>query len=129
MANKSKKQVKEELVKLGIPVVTDNYQELCGLLKDATKVDDSPEEGITISLPESDAPEETSSVVTIVNRIKMRNVFLADSVRNERDATFLNAELRKRIYKGKVDKIVTIKHYDRNDEGEFVTEFDIVLKD
>ena len=37
MANKSKQAVKEELNKLGIPFSTDNYQELCGLLKESAK--------------------------------------------------------------------------------------------
>jgi len=37
MANKSKQAVKDELGKLGIPFTTNNYQELCAMLKEVKK--------------------------------------------------------------------------------------------
>jgi hypothetical protein len=123
MANKSKNQVKEELNALGVPFSTDNYKELCEMLTDAL---DSSATNI------EDAPPETAPgpvIVTIVNKVKKRNVFLADSVRDENDKRFLHKEIGQRKYKGKIDQIVTIKHCERNAEGEWVTEFDIVLKD
>ncbi len=44
MANKSKKKVKAELTELGIPFNTDNYKELCDMLKDATLTEETVSE-------------------------------------------------------------------------------------
>jgi hypothetical protein len=175
MANKSKRQVKEELTKLGIPVTTDNYQELCALLKSTTVAGydddavvevnrlgdilkvaadkvvaatdeseyraDSCGECLEFETPKcvarvsdelacSDFSTETSAIcVHIENRIRKRNIFLADSVRNERDVAFLNKEIGQRKYKGKIVSITTIKYCEVSAEGEWVTSFDIELKE
>ena len=115
MAARSKQAVKDELNKLGIPFSTDNYRELCDML-DAANVED-------------EQPEDSPVVVHIENRIKKRNVFMADSVRNDSDERCLNDEISKRKYKGKIFAITIKKYCDKSDEGEWVTTFDIELKD
>ena len=114
MANISKQAVKDELNRLGIPFSTDNYQELCDMLKAANVEDEQPAGPV---------------IVHIENRIKKRNTFLADSVRNDSDERFLNAEIGQRIYKGKIFSITTKKYCVVSDEGEWVTTFDIELKE
>jgi len=114
MANRSKQAVKDELNKLGIPFDTDDYRELCGMLEAATVEDEQPASPV---------------IVHIENRIKKRPTFLGDSVRNDRDKQFLNAEISKRIYKGKIFSITTKKYCEVSDEGEWVTTFDIELKE
>lgn len=124
MARMTKVLVIEALTKAGVEFdVKGKYNDLCKLLKDSTPV-------AAIIKPAESKAEDVSptSPVRIENRRKKRNVFLADSVRDESDKTFLNAELRKRIYKGKIKKVTTIKHYDLI-EGDVVTEFIIELKD
>lgn len=67
--------------------------------------------------------------VHIENRLKKRNTFLADSVRNDRDTAFLNAEIGQRKYKGKIVSITTKKYCEVSSEGDWVTTFDIELKE
>ena len=87
------------------------YNDLCKLLKGETT-----------------APEAVEATkLRIANKIKKNNMFLADSVRNERDTAFLNAELNKRIHKGKIVRVTTVKEYEVID-GEWVTSFIIELK-
>lgn len=66
--------------------------------------------------------------VKLSNRMKKRNIFLADSVRDERDKTFINNELHKREYKNKIAKVTTIKYYQLVDEM-WQTDFIIELKE
>ena len=84
------------------------------------------------SEPESDeTPDEEAKPeiadVFLKNRKKKNNMFYGDSIRDEADRNFLNNELRKLQYKGKVKRVTTIKHYDPID-GDWVTEFMIELK-
>lgn len=72
--------------------------------------------------------ETKPNVIKFENRMRKRKVFLGDAMRDERDKDVLNAELRKRIYKGKIKKVTTIKHYDVID-GHWLTEFEIELKE
>ncbi len=135
MANKSKKAVKAELRALGVEFETDDYRTLCNLLSekmagianeisDNNEVADMPVMGKVSVKGLRDDPLQ----VKITNRRKrLKNMFLADAIRDENDAKFLNAEISQRKYKGKLKTITTIKHYDVID-GEWVTEFIIDLK-
>jgi len=123
MANMSKKKVKEELQRLGIPVTTDDYKELCGMLKDATAISPATEADLIGDT------EESPVFIHLESRIKKRNIFLADEVRAKRDKAILDAEINKQKYKGKIASITTKKYIEVSAEGEWVTEFDIELKD
>jgi len=132
MANISKNAVKMELNRLGVKFDTDNYQELCSLLKDSSlkpESRDSFKDDLDTALATEDEAESIPVVVRIENRIRKRNVFLADSVRNDNDERFLNAEISQRKYKGKIFAITTTKYCVVSDEGEWVTTFDIEMKD
>lgn len=66
--------------------------------------------------------------ITIANRLKKRNTFLADAVRDQRDDEFLNREISKREYKGKLLRVTRIKEYVVSADGYWVTNFIIDLK-
>lgn len=120
MARMTKVLVIEALTKASVEFdEKGKYNDLCKLLK-AQETTETPE-------PKTEDVALTSPV-RIENRRKKRNTFLADAVRDENDKTFLNVELRKRIYKGKIKTVTTIKHYDLID-GDVVTEFIIDLKE
>ena len=126
MANISKKDVIKRLDDLGVCTggITD-YKVLCEMLKGATMPEPVAEK------PADPTPEPETAIgggVHLESRIPKRNTFLADSVRDDRDAVVLNTELRKRIHKGKVVKIVTTKYAEVTAEGDWLTEFDIYLK-
>lgn len=127
MANISKKEVLKRLSDLGIETGCTDYGVLCKMLKDAAEqhrtVVDTEE-----SSPESVAEEVTPLNIHLESRIPKRNTFLADAVRTDRDALVLNTEIRKRIYKGKIAKITTVKYIEPVD-GDWLTTFDIELKD
>ena len=82
---------------------------------------------VDLDKPETVKPEPARTV-RIENRRKKRNMFLADAVRMEDDVKFLNKEIGKREYKGKIVKITTIKHCEVTPEGDWLTEFIIDLK-
>ena len=116
MANLSKKKVIARLVELGVNIGDEtDYKKLCTMLKDATE-----------QMPET---EPSPVNVHLESRKAKRNTFLADAVRDANDARVLNAEIGKRIYKGKIKKITTIKHIEVTDDGDWLTEFIIELKD
>ncbi len=95
----------------------DNYGKLLALVRSlpgAPVVEDEPEE---------------KSQIKFTSKIPKRNQFLADKHRDERDAEVLRAEASKRDYRGKIKTISTIKHMDVNEDGDFVTEFIIDLKE
>lgn len=75
-----------------------------------------------------DAPDAETNIIKFENRMRKRKVFLGDAMRDERDKDVLNAELRKRIYKGKIKEIRTRKVCDPVD-GYWLTEFEIELKE
>ncbi len=75
-----------------------------------------------------DATDAETNVIKFESRIRKRRVFMGDAMRDERDKDVLNTELRKRIYKGKIKKVTTIKHYDVID-GHWLTTFEIELKE
>ena len=115
MARMKKAEVIEALRALGVECAEDEkYNDLCKLLKS-----------------KSDAPatSEKKLQIKLVNKIARRNTFLADQVRNDRDAVVLNAEIKKREHKGKIKTITTIKQMEVNKEGFYVTEFVIDLKE
>ena len=72
-------------------------------------------------------PVEKPNVVKLENRIRKHITFLADAVRDERDREVLNTEIRKRVYKGRIKKVTTIKHYEIV-EGHWLTTFEIEVK-
>ncbi len=120
MARMRKAEVIAALRAAGVEVHGDEkYNDLCRLLKANTDAPAKPTE------QKEDAPAGT---VRIENRRKKRNTFLADSVRDDDDKRFLNAEISQRKYKGKLKTITTIKHYDVID-GAWLTEFIIDLKE
>ena len=96
-----------------------NYNALCKLLKDAATVPADP------GSEEVEAPTQ----ITIVNRLKKRNTFLADAVRDQRDDEFLNREISQRKYKGKLLRTTRTKEYVVSADGYWVTTFIIDLKD
>ncbi len=67
--------------------------------------------------------------ITIVNRLKKRNTFLADAVRDERDDEFLNREISQRKYKGKLLRTTRTKEYVVSADGYWETTFIIDLKE
>lgn len=67
-------------------------------------------------------------IIEITSRIKKGRMHLSDAVRNERDTEFLNTELRKREYKGKIARVISDKAYEVDAEGVLVTKFTIILK-
>lgn len=81
------------------------------------------------ALARIDELKRASEIIKITNRLKKRNTFLADSVRDQRDAEFLNAEISQRKYKGRLLTVTTVKHYVVSADGFWVTEFVIELKD
>ncbi len=123
MARLTKIKVFERLTELEVDFGEEtNYNVLCRMLKEAT-IDLSEEE-----------PEP--KIIKLESRIAKRNTFLADAVRDKRDADVLNNEIGsiiaggvKRKYKGKIAKVTTIKHWGVTDKGDFLTEFIIELKD
>lgn len=120
MARMKKAEVIAELKALGVEFDTDDYNELCSLRKKA----------IEGSLPkESTPPTAEPKQITIVNRIRKRPTFLADSVRNERDAEFLNKEIGQRKHKGKLLRVTTVKEYVLSADGHWETTFIIDLKE
>ena len=70
---------------------------------------------------------QKTNIIKFESRIRKRRVFMGDAMRDERDKDVLNAELRKRIYKGKVKEVRTRKVYGVVD-GFWLTEFEIELK-
>ena len=62
------------------------------------------------------------------NKLPKRNTFMSDAIRDERDSEKLNAELRKREYKGKVVRTHRIKEYEVID-GFWVTNFIIEIRE
>ncbi len=118
MARMKKTEVIEALTKLGIEFDTNGkYNDLCKLLKAQT---------ITAEIVVAD---RATTQIKITNRLKKRNTFLADAVRDERDREFLNKEISQRKYKGKLKDVHTIKHYEVSADGYWVTEFIIDLKE
>lgn len=107
------------------------YNDLYKLLKEAGPLQHSVPDGPAIDLhgsyPSTEEAPPPTKELRITNSIKKNNMFLADSVRNERDMAFLNAELQKRIHKGKIVKVTTVKNYVVID-GNWVTDFIIELK-
>ncbi len=97
---------------------TANYNVLCKLLKRLAPDPVDPK-------PSTADPKQ----IKMVNRIKKRPTFLADAVRDQRDDEFLNREISKRIYKGKLLRVTRIKEYVVSDDGYWVTEFIIDLKE
>ncbi len=92
------------------------YNDLCRLLK-SQQTDDILE------------PSAIPNQIKIANKIKKRNTFQPDAVRNERDADFLNAEIGKREHKGKIKRITTVKEIDVDSDGYWITTFTIDLKE
>ncbi len=126
MARMKKAEVIERLTVLGVAFKPgDPYNSLCDLLK---RHSDPNEDG-----DRTDPAIPNGSVkpkqIKMVNRIKKRNTFLADAVRDERDAAFINDELRKREYKGRVVRKTTIKEYVVSADGFWKTSFIIDLKE
>ncbi len=74
-------------------------------------------------------PTEPAASIRIVSKIQKRNTFLANSVRDERDAVVLLAEIGKREHKGKIKRITTIKEMDVDESGFWITTFIIDLKE
>ena len=112
MARMKKNEVIDALNAKGVEIPDGmGYNDLCKLLKGS-----------------GDEPVIKPRQIKLTNKIPKRRMFLADSIRNERDTEFLNRELRKREHKGKVTKVVTTKHYDVID-GNWLTEFIIDLKE
>lgn len=126
MARKKKAEVIEAL-KAACVEFDENgkYNDLCKLLKAITAPEQPTERQTATEVKET--AEAHPTTVKITNRIKKLNTFLADAVREERDKTFLNAEISKRKYKGKLKTITTIKHCEVID-GDWVTKFIIELK-
>lgn len=86
--------------------------------------------GIPEVAPEGvNVPSEVPKQIKLANKIQKRNTFLADAIRNERDAEYLNATIGRREYKGKIKTVTTVKHYEVDEDGFFVTEFTIDLKE
>lgn len=83
----------------------------------------------SFSIPNDVPEDETPNQIRITNRMKKRSNFMGDAVRNERDTAFLNKEISKREYKGKIETVTTIKHYGVSDDGFVVTDFIIDLKE
>lgn len=83
----------------------------------------------SFSIPD-DVPDSQDKPrgIRITNRIKRRPTFLGDAVRDERDQEFLNKEIGKREYKGKLLRVTRIKEYVVSADGYWVTEFIIDLK-
>ncbi len=81
--------------------------------------------------PEASGSEavEVPTQIKITNRLKKRNTFLADAVRDERDDEFLNREISQRKYKGKLLRTTRIKEYVVSADGFWVTNFIIDLKE
>ncbi len=117
MARLKKDEVITKLIELGVSVEPNaKYNDLCKLLKAQT----TPDNEQTAAEPKQ---------IRIVNKIRKRNTFIGDSVRCDSDTIFLNAEIGRRKYKGKIKRITTIKEYLVSDDGFLVTEFIIDLKD
>lgn len=133
MAKKRKKQVIEELKAIGIEFNPKaKYKDLCELLRTVSSAPSSLPEP-TISKERAEKRGDTpvcrkGNQITIVNKIPKRNTFLADSVRDERDAEKLRAEIGKREHKGKIKRITTVKEMEVSKDGFWVTEFVIDLK-
>ena len=120
MARLKKEVVIAKLIELGVSVEPNaKYNDLCKLLKAKTVPDNEQ------TKPEE---EEQPKQIRIVNKIRKHNTFVGDAVRNDRDTTFLNHEIRQIKYKGKIKRITTIKECDVSDDGYWVTEFIIDLK-
>ena len=69
--------------------------------------------------------------VRFENRMPKRNIFLAESYRDERDTTALNDKIRvigKQNFKRNVLCVTTIKHMVVDEQGDWVTEFIIDMK-
>ena len=120
MAKKSKKEIIEELKARGY-VVTENesYSHLCSLLKNSRDLEIAPTEITPAS----------GTIIFIENKTPKRNMYFADHYRDELDMKVLNKELIKREHKGKIKKVITVKHYDVDEEGKWKTEFTIELKE
>jgi len=73
-------------------------------------------------------PASRPTQVVLTNRQKKKRVFLGDSIRDEKDTEFINAERRKREYKGRIIRITTVKEYEVSPDGFLETEFVIELK-
>jgi hypothetical protein len=135
MANISKKEVIRRLGDFNVIIdgITD-YKVLCGMLREVTTrvpvEETTPEPVVQEPSPEPEPIVEESmpTIIHLESRIPKRNTFLADAVRDDRDAVVLNTELRNRIHKGKVVKIVTTKYAEVTADGDWLTEFDIELK-
>ena len=103
--------------------------------KVSKKIDLGKAEPVTTEIREPTKEEQGSidkitnpKQIRLENRIPKRNVFLADSFRNERDAKVLNKEIGKREHKGKIKCITTIKHMEVTESGDWLTEFIIEMK-
>lgn len=118
MARMKKTEVIAELTKLGVEFDVDGkYNVLCKLLKAQT------------TTAEVVVADRVLTQITITNRIRKRPTFLSDSVRNERDAEFLNKEIGQRKHKGKLLRVTTIKEYVLSADGYWETKFIIDLKE
>lgn len=81
--------------------------------------------------PRATPPEEPAAPTgfRLESKIRKRNTFLGDAVRDERDKEVLHAEIGKRQYKGKIKTVTTIKHMDVTEDGFWLTEFVVDLKE
>lgn len=105
--------------------ITDGkYNDLCNLLKMLQGGDVEPKPPILLEQSVAKSPQ-----IRFESRIPKRNMFLADAIRDERDAIALRAELTKREHKGKIKTVTTVKHMDITENGDWLTEFIIDLKE
>ena len=139
MARMKKAEVIEELNARNIAFDEKaKYNDLCKLLKELQSEAPQPEDPQQKEKPAilTERAEKRGDIdvvrddlqIKLVNKIARRNTFLADQVRNDRDAVVLNAEIGKREHKGKIKTITTIKQMEVNAEGFYVTTFVIDLK-
>ncbi len=138
MARMRKTEVIKELNARGIKFdEKTKYNDLCKLLKVALNSGEelsTPENKPAILKARAAKRGDTPAIrdklqIKLVSKIARRNTFLANSVRDERDAVILNAEIGKRDHKGKIKTITTIKQMEVNKAGFYVTKFIIDLKE
>ena len=124
MARMKKEDVIKSLKELGVSFdIKGKYNDLCKLLKEAVKSKPNENLGNIPVLPAK--PKQ----IKFINKIRKRNAYLADSSRNEKDAEALRMEVRKLGHKPNIKAITTVKNYEVDDDGNYVTEFTIDLKE
>ena len=94
------------------------YNDLCKMLKGLKPKSEKET---------SDKSDEVK-VIKVKNVMRKRNSYVNPSYRLERDEAELAKITSRRDLKGKIEKVVVVRHMEANKDGDLVTEMEVHLK-